>query len=262
VQLAYSPVPNVHFTATTTLSSQVGVSVPIRESSAAEGTLIEFEGVRAAIEAPNGERWTSPWQRLDIPKQLPGQNEQSLALFTMPRAVYNRMREMPLKIHLDFAVSLARVSRVTEVRLPLEDFAVPGFGVCAADTGWLGGPDQITGISCRSALRQPSLTYIHVVWSDLSCRTSGQPGADDAGVQGAGWAGSLDRTPANFGVVSVWATNFALSNGSKDLREINTRFLCLGSPLTFTQYELVRRAQAALDIQDFHLPDPPPILPR
>jgi len=76
-------------------------------------------------------------------------------------------------------------------------------------------------------------------------------------VQGAGWIGSLDRALAEPNISPVQQVNFALSNGQKSGNNHNgeSRYLCPGSPVTFTQYEHVGRTQTGITIHDFRLPN-------
>jgi hypothetical protein len=48
--------------------------------------------------------------------------------------------------------------------------------------------------------------------------------------------------------------NFDLSNGHQNANRGDSRYLCPGSPVTFTQYERVGRTQAGITIHDFRLP--------
>ena len=106
---------------------------------------------------------------------------------------------------------------------------------------------------CRAPLRQPPFTYIQTTWSYGPCNQSCQ---NISGVQGAAWLGSLDVEPAGFSIVPLWASFVPFSNRfpSDDQRGYHPRHLCQGAPVTFTRYDLTRRAQTSLSIQSFQLP--------
>jgi hypothetical protein len=251
VQLSVNPFsPGEREFATDMYQSEILVHIPLNGTGVADGHAVIPNDVRIAFETPDGYQWVSPWQLSSTPTFLPSEGSGDSAI-SMPRAVYDRLKGKPLTVHLTLAVTQAKVSNVTRIPLSIHDFSVPDFGVCSSVSGWRSPIDEATGIVCRSALRQPPLTYIEVVWSDTSCST---PHAEpDPGVQGAGWAGSLDRAPAELGITSVWQTAFRLSNGYKDERNGTPRYVCPGSPVTFTQYDLFRRTQVALTIQGFQL---------
>jgi len=103
-------------------------------------------------------------------------------------------------------------------------------------------------------MRQLELAYIKVYWNEGSCSTVN---STTDGMLGGGWAGSFDTDPADFGITSVWETPLMLSNSWGGYNQGVTprpRHICPNSPVTFTRYALVSRAQIGLAIQNFQLP--------
>jgi len=252
VQLAYRPLdPGLSEIETYSDNGDVVIHASLEGSGVAPGTVLVPDAVKLEAEAPNGFRWASNWQNTVAPRFYAGA-EGSDAAVTMPHAIYDQLKAMPLTIHVTFALTQARATSVTQIPLPRNDFSVPGFGVCAPLTGFISPFSQATGLLCRSALRDPPLTYINVVWSDTLCDAAHpDPGP---GVQGAGWAGSLDRALADVNISPVQQVNFSLTNGGTVGRDAHSRYLCPGSPVIFTQYERVGRTQAGITIQDYRLP--------
>ncbi len=233
---------------------EVAVSVPLEASGVADGYMLMPNHVRVSIEAANGTRWTSPWQEMYNARYLPGPQESSVN-FEVRRSIFESVRGMPIILHLTFAFTQLRAGRSRRVPVRASDFPVPGFGICAPQLDW-NGSQQIIGVACRSPLRQPRLTYVEALWSDDPCgSTATEP---NSGVQGTGWTGNLDDDPAEFGISSVWTTGLELSNSMRDTgektRPQKPRYLCPGTPLTFTQYDPVRQIQSDNTIQDFHFP--------
>jgi hypothetical protein len=257
IQLSYSP--NLERSGSTTIqvtrNAMIPVSIPLTESGVAEGTVVVPEGIRAEITAPDGSHWTSAWQLFfQGYRFLPGEARPS-ATFSMPMAVFSKFQSMPLRVHLTFALIQGQAGRVTTIPLPASRFSVPDFGVCAPQRGW--GPQfgEIAGIGCLFPLREPQLTYISTRWSNASCPAS--PSEPDLGVTGVAWVGSFDREPAQFGISSVVQPPISLSNNilpNRGNQEVQFRNLCLGTPITFTQYNLVRRTQTSVAIEGFFLP--------
>jgi hypothetical protein len=175
--------------------------------------------------------------------------------FRIRRAVYDKFKSKPVKLNLAFALTSAKAASVTQIQLPNRDFFVSGFGVCSPHVGWLREPFAITAINCRAALRQPTLSYISVLWTEETCSSS--PSEPQTGVLGTTWAGSLETEPADFGITSVWETPLNFSNAWGDYHQGSVprpRHFCASSPLTFTQYDLVGRTQTDLTLEGFHLP--------
>jgi hypothetical protein len=82
----------------------------------------------------------------------------------------------------------------------------------------------------------------------------------DAGVQGDAWAGSLESSPADFGIAPIQSPSIVLSNGTRmEGDKSESRHLCPGTPVTFTEYNLVGRTQYDFTIPDFRLPSYQPV---
>jgi hypothetical protein len=253
VQLAYRPLdPGSQEFETYPDSGEVIIHTPLEGTGVAAGTVLIPDAVKLEAEAPNGFHWASNWQDTAAPKFYAGA-EGSDAAVSMPRAIYEQLKAMPLTLRVTLALTQAKATSVSHIALPRNDFSVPGFGVCAPLTGFFTPFSQATGLICRSALRDPPLTYINVVWSDTPCNLPHPE--TDPGVQGAAWAGSLDRAPADPNISPVQQVNFGLSNGYQNGRNGGSRYLCPGAPVTFTQYERVGQTQAGITIHDFHLPN-------
>ncbi len=234
---------------------QVQINIPVQISGVAEGSMMMPNDLRVSVEAPNGFRWTSPWQAIYNYHYLPGRQESSVA-FNIDRSVYEKLKSAPIQLHLTLALTQTQAGEVTQLPLHATDFPVPGFGVCSPENGWSTPTSEITGIACRSAFRQPNLTYVETLWSNVPC--SGAKTEPNTGVQGAAWAGDLDNAPAQFGITSVWTVLVSLSNSLQYTGERNRpekpRYLCPGTPVTFTRYSLVKRLQTETIIPDFQMP--------
>jgi len=252
VRLSYVPVTGSSGSATSTLKElTVPVALDLSETGVAEGDAVIVDAVRADVTAPDGSRWTSQWQALGTAPLGPGEGSVSTQ-FGMPIEVYNKFRSQPLSVHLVLALTQAHVASATSIPMPMGRFAVPGFGVCALQTGWTPIPGEVTGIRCVAPVTDPPLTFISTRWSSTPC--TGVPTAPDAGVLGADWVGSLDPWPGQINLsaaldMHVNLSNNQLENGTKDRRA-----LCPGTPITFTQYSRVGRTQTSVDVQGFYLP--------
>jgi len=252
IRFSYVPGTNSSGNAvSTTADPSVPVALDLSATGVAEGDAVIVDAVRADVTAPDGSRWTSQWQALFTAPLGPGEGSVSTQ-FGMPIEVYNKFRSLPLNVHLVLALTQAHVASVASIPMPMDRFAVPGFGVCAPQTGWTPIPGEVTGIRCVAPVRDPPLTFISTRWSSTPC--TGAPSAPDAGVLGTGWTGTLDRWPAQINLspaldMHVNLSNNQLENGTKDRRA-----LCPGTPITFTQYSRVGRTQASVDVQGFYLP--------
>jgi hypothetical protein len=240
----YSSSSDAVSAATTTYSmgyaSQIGINFPLRVSGIENGAGIVNNAARVTIEAPDGFHWDSSWQSQSPRDYLPRDKGAAMS-FSMPAAVYDKYKSVPLTMHITLALTEMKVDKVTRIPLPQGDFSVPGFGICTLSTY----PYRSTAgfLWCGSAM-PPTLTHVSAHWSNAPC-PAGQTGADIF-VAAEPWGGSLDPAPATINVLST-RFHAAIADETKYTKG---ETLCLGTPITFTQYKPVRRTQTSLTIQE------------
>jgi hypothetical protein len=232
-------------------ANQVQVSIPLQVSGLAEGYALIPDALRVTVDAANGSHWISPWQAVYNLHYLPGTSESGVN-FVVSRAFFDQVRSMPVTLHFTLALTQVQSGKVRRIPLSMRDFSVPDFGICSPDPRrFMERP--FFGISCKFALRQPRLTYIGVRWQDSPCTA---PPDQNTGVEGEAWVGTLENSPADFGITSVWSAPIRLSNPTNlEGNKPEPRYLCPGVPVTFTQYNFVRRLQYNFAIPDFRFPD-------
>jgi hypothetical protein len=253
VQLSFST-DSLHqvIASTEPKAKEVALNIPLHVSGVTDGYAVTPNDVMVSIDAPNGSHWASSWLAIYAENYLPGPQD-SYVNVKIDRAFYHQVKSMPVTLHLTFALTQTRAGKVTRIAMPSHQFSVPDFGICAPESSW--DRSGFIGLSCVAALRQPRLTYVSVLWSNNP--PSGSPPDPNTSVEGAGWAGNLNSDPAEFGITSVWNVSLGLSNNMRqtDRPPWRQRYLWPRTPLTFTQYHLVRRTQSDLTIPAFHLPD-------
>jgi hypothetical protein len=255
IRLEYSPDQASYETSSFEASprAQIPIKIRLAESGVGDGLLVLIDAVRVELKAPDGSHWESEWRRVGGYKFLPGELTFS-PTFLMPIAEFRRFQGTPLRVHLAVAISNAQAGQVTNLPLAPQRFSVPDFGVCSPKHGSTGEFGRTTGIACVFALHQPPLTYISTHWSDWQC--SGTASPPDGSVLGTAWVGALDHEPAQFGFSPVVDPYINLSNSENNngRGENRFRFLCPGTPITFTRYARVGRMQTSVDIPSFSLP--------
>jgi hypothetical protein len=231
-------------------AKQVQVSIPVQVSGVAEGYALVSGAVKVSVDAANGSHWNSEWQARSNQYYLPGTSESWIS-FQISRAFFDQARSTPVTLHFTVALTRVRAGDVRSIPLPTQGFSVPDFGICSPQADVF--HSRFLGVACRFALHQPKLTYIRAGWRDDPCSAS-QPDLD-TGVQGDAWIGSLESSPADFAIAPVWSPSIALSNGTKmEGAKPVSRYLCPGTPVTFTEYNLVGRTQYDFTIPDFRFP--------
>ena len=235
-------------------SKQVQVSIPLQVSGVAEGYALLSSEVKVSADAANGSQWNSAWQGLNNQYYLPGTSE-SWINFQMSRAFFDQVRTAPVTLHFTVALTRVQAGNVRSIPLPMHEFSVPDVGICSPQADVF--RSRFLGVACRFALHQPKLTYIRARWMDNPCSAS-QPGLE-TGVQGDAWIGSLESSPADLAIAPVWSPSIVLSNGTKMEGKPESRYLCPGTPVTFTQYHQVGRTQYDFTIPDFRFPSYQPV---
>lgn len=217
------------------------IGVPFQLTALAPGEGVVMAGVRATVEAPDGFRWSSPWQKLSD-TYLPGDTKSAVNV-NIPVAIYEKYKSMPVTLHLDLAYSRIQAGKSTTVPLSLEKFSVPGFGICSLRK-------DNAALNCRSAVYKPPLTLISANVSDYQHTVSGHVGG------GSYWAGSLESDFSGASVLPSSDLNVFSFRGAGNAGG-SLGGLPLGTPLTFTQYKQIGRAQSSLTLTNFHLPTQP-----
>jgi hypothetical protein len=228
----------------------VVINIPIHVSGVAPGSMMISEAVKVTLEGARGSEWTSVWEPTYGDKYFPG-DRTARVTFAISRSVYERLKPSPLHARIVLALARTQQGESTTISLPLTEFKIPGFGTCRPWTDFF-KPYEIEEIGCRAPLRTPPLTFVSVLWSYDDCRA---PRPEPHNVVGEAWAGSLDRPPAEFGIVPVWSDEIGFTNRTPDYRFDNHLHICPGTPATFTQYRDAGKTQATVDIQGFTLPE-------
>lgn len=231
----------------------LNITIPIQASGISNGTVVTPVALKATIDAADAGHWVSSWQAVYNEHFLAGVTYSPTQLL-LRRAVYDRFRSAPVTLYLTIAFDEAKVASTQSIPLPTTDFYVPDFGVCSPKRTWLTRPLDITNLTCRSAVRQPQLTFVTAQWTDADC--AAMP-SDPETILGAAWSGSFSTAPAEFGITSVWQTSLFFSNSVPSYtagRVIRPHKLCPESPVTFTKYERVGSTQVVVTIPNFQLP--------
>jgi len=232
---------------------RIGFDIPVLVSGLSDDDAVDVDAVRVTVQAPQGRRWNSPWEN-EFTNRLIGSGSGAPLDVRIDRGFLEQVKSEPLRLQVQLAITELRKKDESQVTLAAHDFAVPGLGICTPERSW--GFPGYNGITCRAALREPQVSYLQVRWSDDPCTAST---AAASGVTGAAWVGDLSTEPAALNLSAVSVVHPSISNSfdpertrkpGKDAR----RFLCPGTPITFTRYGFVRRTQYEMTIVDFHVP--------
>jgi hypothetical protein len=241
VQFAFAPSDRYPFYVSRG-KSPVGITISIRVSGIADGVAVFAESERVTIEAADGYSWST--DVTDYNPQRFVATSGGTSGFYIPREVYDRFKSSPVTLRLTFGITQLQATSSERIAMPTHDVAVSGFGVCGRRYVGYGT------IECRSALREPQLTYVSADWSATPCPA---PQTAMEEVRGEFWVGEIGRNAAEFGVSPI---AFSGVSFAPDLNNATGgKYLCSGSMIAFTQYRLVGRVQTGLVMSGFQLPE-------
>jgi hypothetical protein len=213
---------------------------PLTVTGVPSGTLVRSQVVRVVIEAPNGLRWTSNWQGI-TQGYLPN-TVRSLIDISIDPKFLNRLQATPVTVTVTFALVQLRAETTVNTQAGEQDFSIPGGGICSQSN--LRG----TFPECRFAMTGPGLTFVTSRWSDGPCS---QTPSNGSGTLGDVWLGTIDPSPAEFGLDPVKIKALTFSNQPRDPH--HPTFICPGTPITATPYSIVRRFQTTLTVSNLDL---------
>jgi hypothetical protein len=253
VNLAFDPNPSHHLEASPSADDKkLSIRFPIAISGVASGTAIQAESVKVLITAPDGRNWSSSWQ--SARQYFTREAGLSTINVDVDRTFLEKVKDLPVQVRLTWALSRLRAGKTGQAIVSDEEFAIPGNGICAEQ-----GKDYNSSLACRFPMRQPRLTRFAAMWSRQPCSQTQSP--DATSVFASGWIGTLDNSPAEFGITSVWTSALYFPGQGFAQRDGKGRtYLCPGTPISFTEYALVDRSQLVQWFPEMKLPyriDPP-----
>ena len=219
------------------------------------------EAVEPTVIAADGRKWQGGWQPLGGDRFI-GRFAVANLQVTVARAFYDAVRSQPVTLRLRLAAFNVEAEQNLRMTMPGHDFAVAGVGICTPFPDPLGR--GFARIDCRSAVQTPPMTLVTAQWSDSPC---GDNGSGGGGTTGNGWVGELmpRLEPAVLNPVIEFPLRLSypivppkmpLTGRAAIATMLGTesqRFLCAGTPLTFTAYRAVGRTQYDATLKDVHL---------
>jgi hypothetical protein len=254
LQVAFDP--NGGHSPASDMGNKVGVTVPLSFSGIADGYAVSIDGVETTMETQDGGKWKSSWVPNHGGLAMPGNSKTALSI-QVGRAFFNVAQAQPVKLQMKLALTMLQAGEDQRIVATGGEFAVPELGICSLVRE---GSELVDSqiVTCRSAMREPKLTYVSVRWAEVRC-AAGPDEVTGTGAVGV-TVGDLSPDPGEFGISSVRTTQAWLGNrGSDEEREGKIlhprRLLCPGTPVHFTRYTLVGRREYDVTLENFKLPE-------
>lgn len=227
--------------------NKVHINLPLLVSGIAEGSMVAEGGRMESIQAPGGLRWESKWEHGNG-MLLAGRPHNSETI-TIDKDFYERVKSVPVKVHITFALVLARAKELDHVVASAALFAVPGDGRCSFSP--LARGEAVCFFPLKSRFMLLSAKS-----EDITCKPGENEKPLPAGIVAYGWVWDSSALGADLGINPVAARNIELS----DFGELNVgrlaRGICPGTPLTiYTSWQDGSRYRGDLEIDGIRLAD-------
>ena len=234
---------------------KVNIAIPLLASPVNSNEVIVIQGARIDIELPDGNHWRTKWQPQLGTAWIP--DSPASASFAMPTELFDRIKSAPVKINIEFALSVLR--RGEQWQLVAQDglFPVPRFGLCA-----IVGQDHNT-ILCRAPLYGSGPLIATTISSENTCPVSAEH-KPTREITSYHWNLSNNSEPA--AVINPVVEGMIVFNAvglTKEEQKDSWRFVsrvCAGTPIHFAALSFDRhtRMTTSLDgirLSDYKLPD-------
>jgi len=233
------------------------VPVPLIVSGVDGGSALRVDGMRATVVTAAGKRWTSRWEPVYGALYFPGSSRAQLSM-QVDRKFLEAAGSQSLKVDLVLAVTKLKAGEDHVVPMTRSEMTVPGVGICWPSGGWRTEWVSPEGITCRTPMREPPLTYVNVRWPEVTCAANAKDEVPGEGVVGQ-MVGDASNDPVQFGLTSVWETSVWLQNFMLDTEEggkivRHSPLLCPGTPIHFTRYTVAGRMQYDVRLDNFKAP--------
>jgi hypothetical protein len=247
VRLAFDPAKPASLKGGYPEKNKVHIKLPLLVSGVAEGSMVSEAGRRESIEAPGGLRWESRWE--DGHGSLLADRSHTSETIAIDKDFYERVKSVPVKIQITFALTLARATEVDHIVASAAPFTLPGDGRC------LFSPLARNQAICPFPVRSQFM-LLSAKSGDITCRPGENEKPLPTGIMAYGWIRTSALFGAEFGINPVSARRLGLSDYGESKMNHFRGGVCPGTPLTiYTAWQYGPRYRTDLEIDGIRLAD-------
>ena len=231
------------------------ISVPVVVSGVAADSIVAINAVKITLTTGSGLKYNGPWHSLGQSPLHSGGSEN--LQISVPTAFIGQVKASSVSMEVTLGVTSLKSEGTTAVPFPVDKAKIPGIGICTPNQNPVSDDRSSYGLSCTSALRAPGYIYATAHWSDSRCNQP-LPAAEQL-VAGDTYIGSFDQDPAEYGISPLVQQQLSFSNATVPLpnNAVRQRFLCAGTPMTFTRYAVAGRTSVELAVPNLNLVSSP-----
>ncbi len=247
VVLAFDPAKPASLKGGYPEKNKVHIKLPLLVSGIAEGSMVSEGGRMESIEAPGGLRWESKWEHGYgfVLANRPHSSE----TITVDRDFYERVKSVPVKVHITFALAPTRATEVDRVVASAAPFTFPGDGQCSFSP--LAPNEAICLFPVKS-----QLMLLSAKSEEITCKPGENEKPLPPGIVAYGWEWGYSLLGAEFGINPVLARQLDLSDFGELKVDRWRGGVCPGTPLTiYTSWQEGPRYRSDLQIDGIRLAD-------
>jgi hypothetical protein len=151
VKIAVRPIPETTGKSNTNgrfaPTPDVYLNIPVSLSGAGPSTFVAIDLVKLTADSPQDSRWSRGW-KYQHAELWPEDQWRNLS-YQVNRKEYEKMKAVPLNIHLELAISEYQESDPHILKVSGEQFVDPTLGICRV------GPIRSEWLECLNAFREP-----------------------------------------------------------------------------------------------------------
>jgi hypothetical protein len=226
-------------------NNKIPVRIPLVFSDIPENSAVSLDGATVDIDGPEGLHWNSGW--FGEYEQIFAPVKKSEILFTVDKPFFERVKSLPVTLHMSLASTAFRVQEAQRVIAANGDFEALGGSICSI---W---PGDASSLHCRAPLRRPSMA-VTVLSKESTCQADDDEEPLTREASFSDWEWNRDTSSVEMGLSPVQTFTFSFWRMSWKTGD-RRHFLCPGTPITFKTLREAQRMRNEVTIEGIRLAD-------
>jgi hypothetical protein len=230
------------------------LNIPVSLSGIGPSTVVAIDLVKLTADSPQNSRWSRGW-KYEHAELWPEDQWRSLS-YEVSRKEYEKIKTVPLNIHLELALSEYQEAGSHTIRVPGSQFVDPILGICRV------GPTRSEWLECLNAFREPEFIAT-VDMRNSPCPKEENTGEASSEAISHAWRSQNSSDFPFYGYSPVVSDTIFFRSAilvddpesTRKLRGITTALFCPGTDIRVSKPVLARRWRIKLEIPNVRLQD-------
>lgn len=232
---------------------EVYLEFPFQLNDLSDNSILQIRAVKLDLDLPTADHWTSHWR--GVYDSVPPGRARAWIHLEMKKALFNRVKDSPVKAHISLALKVFRTPASTEVIVAGDRLKLPGGAWCLNDS-------SENALKCFSALKQPGPMFIVADLPNPSCALSKNSPVQNFADAPASYSVLNKDTGPDSELSPIQQFNITLSRrySYEDLQIALP--ICEGTRLLVSKPEFLYAVHDEIDLGDITLMNYLPTYPR